>query len=447
MPASAADPTALALLLPVSKDPLSSAKRKALFTKAGPDASGSVSLADFDAVLRGVIQVSGSFDSMSLLRSCLRTVRRGHPGFGRRIGRSEFRLVLLYVKRHFELTAGVRRLNPTFDGTLDAAAFRKAAGMLCKWGVVSHPAQVEIDFAELEAGGKVPFDAFAGWAIGQELCPSAPAAPAPAAAAAAPAAASPTRSVRSNRAPPRPSSAFVGQERVPRATSARAAPGQLGWRGGGVAPDRNADTHASGAAKPSKAEAERRLDVVAQAASRAFARAVPRSELEPPPETEAVRRRSALEKVNAEARRRAATTVSRDEHEARAWSARNNKLTRGSVRGRFDPGRAHVPAADDAPNGIPSELQADGYAVEAPGAGRKGGRPQSAPVPAVHRTDAPWVCPRCFTLQRGTSTTCVACTRSRDRTGSACAAGSSGNAGVPRHPWPALGMRPSGGRR
>ena len=267
----------------------------------------------------------------------------------------------------------------------------------------------------------VLFDEFCDWAISRQLNvngsdasdPAAPvgadgavasqARPGSAGAAASKPPAQPV--AQAPRAAPRPSSAFGARDRTPRAPSARAPPGSIGWRPGGTAPNRNVANGGN--------ETAERLAKVADAASRAFARALPNS---PAPQlSEAARRRQdALAAVDAEARRRAATSVTREQHEARAWDARNNKLCHGAV-AKLAVCNAHVPSADDTPMGTPSPLAlaaTPGYsALTIDTHGRKGAPP--ARYPEVNRTETSWRCPRCAVVNRGNVITCVSCMRQR----------------------------------
>ena len=81
----------------------------------------------------------------------------------------EFRLLLVYLKRYFELLFMFDQVDTSDDRRIDLDEFTKAVPLFATWGViVVEPAK---EFAELDVdgGGRVLFDEFSGWALKRGL--------------------------------------------------------------------------------------------------------------------------------------------------------------------------------------------------------------------------------------------------------------------------------------
>ena len=308
-------------------------------------------------------------------------------------------------------------------------------------------------------GGAILFDEFCDWAIARKLTLDDGAELLPAGAAPLPP--RPQAMAQRPRPPPvqtaaltRPSSAYAGALKSPRPTSARAAPGQIGWRGGGSS-DRAKTSQADEAELARRRQA---LDAVAAAAAEGFARA-PMVAPQPasPAEIEAARRQQALRALDAAAKRGVQGAMTLDEKMERVWSANQRKISPATHMISAPPAR-HVPTDRDVRMGAPSDpaLAAKGrgeapppgsenaehrmqfgnskqrvrhpYATYAPRASSASpllstpspytSAKWCAQVPVVSRDELAkdrrtWRCQRCFTTNRPASTSCVSCAQQR----------------------------------
>ena len=85
------------------------------------------------------------------------------------VEKSEFRLLLVYLRRYFELFVMYSVLDTTDDRRLSLDEFEDAMPLLERWGVeVENPA-LEFRNMDHNKGGFLLFDEFAAWAIGYSL--------------------------------------------------------------------------------------------------------------------------------------------------------------------------------------------------------------------------------------------------------------------------------------
>lgn len=210
------------------------------------------------------------------------------------------------------------------------------------------------------------FDEFADWAIAHKLTlddesslptaagggATAAAPPAPRSFGAAGGGPKPPPVVVQQPSAPRPVSAYAGNHlKSPRPTSARAAPGSVGWRGGGST-DRAKSSQVDAAELEQRREA---LEAVAIAAADGFARAplVP-PKAPTPKETEALRRQRALGALKQVAQHKVQSALSYDDKLERVWSQHKQKISPATTQVSSPPPR-HVPSERDGRMGCPSD--------------------------------------------------------------------------------------------
>ena len=139
------DFAALSAKLPTGMDPATKARRKALFKASDVNGNGFLSQAEVD---KAVGEAIGSVD----LFSCKPVIGRafsaakavgsgGRPDY---VEKSEFRLLLVYLRQYFELYVAYNRLDTSDDRRLSLPEFRAGVAMLAQWGV-------DIDEADIES--------------------------------------------------------------------------------------------------------------------------------------------------------------------------------------------------------------------------------------------------------------------------------------------------------
>eukprot|EP00947_MAST-08B_sp_MAST-8B-sp1_P000300 g300.t1 len=162
----------LADKLPVGKDPAERKQRMAMFDLFDPNGNGYLSLAEVDKGIRDVLQCEEMFDAKpAIMRAfqAAKDARKTKSKLGADfVERIEFRLLLIYLRRYFELYVMFDVLNGD-DRRIDEAEFVAAVPKLAGWGVeVSDPA-AEFKAIDTNGGGQVLFDEFSAWALRRGL--------------------------------------------------------------------------------------------------------------------------------------------------------------------------------------------------------------------------------------------------------------------------------------
>ena len=414
----------IAQKLPISRDAASTEHRRQLFDKFDVNSNGYLSLAEVDKAIRDVLQAPALFNSKPAVLRAFQAARRAngtHVGVrGDYVERSEFRLLLEYLKMYFELYGAFRRIDASDDRKIELKEWRRGVSMLGRWGVRLDPQEVDDEFRRIDVnqGGCILFDEFCDWAIARKLEVEG----GPGAATMQ----SPMPSPRRGQSDPEllanlkvAPKAFSGRAAttVPRPMSAREEPGRLGWRGGGTSARSK-----SGHADPQMlAMRQQALDAVAAQAAVGFAKARP--DTRPPPtalpktDEAAQARRRAVSAVNSEAKAQLDRTLTLEAQSERAWSNHHRKASPAMTQVSKPPPK-HVPSDADHRMGARSD-RALSHDFGPPNFVLEGGRapPQAfeikghAPLgPADGRM---WRCKRCLTMQKPSSEFCVACVQPR----------------------------------
>ena len=157
------DFAALSLKLPTGHDPDSKERRKALFRKCDVNGNGYLSLAEVDKAVGEAIGDEYLFSAKPVIAQAFaaaKDMRSGKsPDY---VERSEFRLLLVYLRQYFELYVAYNRLDSSDDRRLSLPEFRKGVGLLAQWGIDLDEGEVEAEFARIDVngGGIVLFDEF-----------------------------------------------------------------------------------------------------------------------------------------------------------------------------------------------------------------------------------------------------------------------------------------------
>jgi Ca2+-binding EF-hand superfamily protein len=90
-------------------------------------------------------------------------------GAGETVSKAEFRLLLVYLKKYFELLEMFDAVDTSEDRRIDLKEFQSACPLLLQWGVAVPDPEREFNLIDRSHGGVVLFDEFAGWALKQSL--------------------------------------------------------------------------------------------------------------------------------------------------------------------------------------------------------------------------------------------------------------------------------------
>ena len=214
----------LAAKLPTGMDPETKAARKRMFLQFDVNANGFLSLAEVDKAVGSVL---GSEELAACKPVLARAFRAAKDAGSTRtnlspdyVEKSEFRRLLVYLRTYFELYLAYNRLDSSDDRRLSLPEFRAGVGLLAQWGIDVPEADVEAEFASIDAncGGIVLYDEFCDWALRKGLdleddddwVDDAPRGGGAAAAAAAPDGARRTRPAAADPSAPRRRALLVG---------------------------------------------------------------------------------------------------------------------------------------------------------------------------------------------------------------------------------------------
>ncbi|KAL2611349.1 hypothetical protein R1flu_023041 [Riccia fluitans] len=160
---------AVAAKLPSEKTPEAKAKRSKLFSEFDPNGNGFLSLAEVDRGICDVLQLEGLFNCKpAILRAfqASKGVAKSNSKLGDDyVERSEFRLLMVYLRQYFELYEMFKKLDTSHDRRVDLDEFKAALPLLESWGVKISDAEAEFEKIDANSGGSILFDEFADWAL------------------------------------------------------------------------------------------------------------------------------------------------------------------------------------------------------------------------------------------------------------------------------------------
>ena len=87
------------------------------------------------------------------------------------VERAEFRLLLVWLQKYFELFQLFRQLDRSHDQRVSLAEFKAAIPAMQAWGLDLGSRRPEAVFAEVDTngGGMLLFDEFARWALDERI--------------------------------------------------------------------------------------------------------------------------------------------------------------------------------------------------------------------------------------------------------------------------------------
>eukprot|EP01012_Entosiphon_sulcatum_P008252 TRINITY_DN14417_c0_g1_i1.p2 TRINITY_DN14417_c0_g1~~TRINITY_DN14417_c0_g1_i1.p2 ORF type:complete len:188 (+),score=47.26 TRINITY_DN14417_c0_g1_i1:66-629(+) len=163
--------------LPAGRTPEEKARRQQMFDAFDPNRNGYLSLAEVDRGLGTVLDAPGrhilpkpvilrAFQASKAAAKAKRGGRRSGDDY---VERSEFRLLLAYLRTYLELYAMFDRVDTGDDGRVSLAEFTAAAPQLRKWGVEVADPVAAFREVDRDGGGQILFNEFAQWAIAKHL--------------------------------------------------------------------------------------------------------------------------------------------------------------------------------------------------------------------------------------------------------------------------------------
>lgn len=160
--------------LPLSTEPSHVERRRKLFESFDQNANKFLSLFEVDSGLRRHLNLHGNALTPAIKRAYesakhTRTTKDGHKVTA--VELSQFRMLLVYLKRYLELLQLFDAVDLDDDRRIDLSEFTKALSLIAEWGVHIDIADAEAEFRRIDGNqsGAVLFDEFAAWAIRTDL--------------------------------------------------------------------------------------------------------------------------------------------------------------------------------------------------------------------------------------------------------------------------------------
>merc|ERR1712150_379696 len=133
--------------------------------------SGEISLAELDLAIK-LFLGDECFLLKPAIKEAFKAAKDQDPDDGVEdffVDFSEFRLLMVYIRRYIELYCAFDHIDSGDDNRIDFEEFKAALASLEEWGVKIEDA--ETAFAEIDenGGGQILFGEFASWAFKQGL--------------------------------------------------------------------------------------------------------------------------------------------------------------------------------------------------------------------------------------------------------------------------------------
>ena len=167
--------SALAEKLPTATDVATRKKRMDMFSAFDPNGNGYLSLAEVDKGIQDVLECAELFDAKPPIMRAFQAAKHARETKSKLgkdyVERLEFRLLLIYLRRYFELYVMFDDIDGD-DRKISKAEFAAAVGKINAWGVAIEAgadADREFDAIDTNGGGSLLFDEFAAWALKRGL--------------------------------------------------------------------------------------------------------------------------------------------------------------------------------------------------------------------------------------------------------------------------------------
>lgn len=147
--------------------------RKRLWNSFDANGNGGLSCAEIENGIFRLMKTSGRDVTSALAPAITRAfhaARDAVDGDPKYVTRGEeFRLLLVYLVRYFELLVAFNRIDTNDDRRIGRAEFERALPLLASWGVGVHDPEAEFAKIDVDGGGLILFDEFSLWAARQRL--------------------------------------------------------------------------------------------------------------------------------------------------------------------------------------------------------------------------------------------------------------------------------------
>lgn len=163
--------------LPIGKDAASKEKRAELFMRFDPNGNGYLSLAEVDKGVRDVLEIDELFDCKPAIMRAFQASKAYDKNCTAELGedfitRSEFRVLLVYLRCYFELFQLFDAYDTNKDRRISMSEFKRLAKVnhiLANWGMQITDPDTEFKKIDKNGGGFILFDEFSEWALKRKM--------------------------------------------------------------------------------------------------------------------------------------------------------------------------------------------------------------------------------------------------------------------------------------
>ena len=170
----------LATRLPVGQDRASATQRKQLFEQIDLNGNGFLSLAEVDRGVRDVIRCEALFRAKPVMMRAFQAAKDAVQSKAKSKAKAElasryvergeeFRLLLLYLRRYFELLGAFRAIDASSDQRVDIDEFVAGCATLPRFGIEVKDPRADFARIDVNGGGMILFDEFAHLAIDRHV--------------------------------------------------------------------------------------------------------------------------------------------------------------------------------------------------------------------------------------------------------------------------------------
>jgi Ca2+-binding EF-hand superfamily protein len=161
--------------LPTEKTAEQKAKRKELYRGFDPNGNGYLSLAEVDKGCKDILELPEIYENKPVMMRAFQAAKGANNAKSKSelgqhyIERSEFRLLLLYLRNYFEFWQMFDRIDSGDDRRINMEEFKSAIPMMETWGVKIDDAEKTFQAIDTNGGGHILFDEFSDGAIKKGL--------------------------------------------------------------------------------------------------------------------------------------------------------------------------------------------------------------------------------------------------------------------------------------
>eukprot|EP01007_Sphenomonas_quadrangularis_P003109 NODE_565_length_1349_cov_589.576154_g440_i0.p1 GENE.NODE_565_length_1349_cov_589.576154_g440_i0~~NODE_565_length_1349_cov_589.576154_g440_i0.p1 ORF type:complete len:364 (-),score=92.37 NODE_565_length_1349_cov_589.576154_g440_i0:162-1253(-) len=159
--------------LPCGMDMEGRAKRDEMFKLFDPNDNRILSLAEVDKGVRDILKIDEIFDCKPAIMRAFQAAKSVAPIRSKYsedfVTRSEFRVLLIYLAKYFELFQLFSLVDGPGDRRIDLAELTEAVPKLQEAGISIEDPEAAFQEMDVNGGGQILFNEFCDWALNQHI--------------------------------------------------------------------------------------------------------------------------------------------------------------------------------------------------------------------------------------------------------------------------------------